>query len=57
MGFRIITKSLQENFEKNNVEKQDKTPDICGYYGRACRQMDKSEGCNGALCSRCTLGK
>ena len=55
MSFRIITKSLQENFEKNNVGKQDKTPDICGYYGRACRQMEKLEGCNRALCSRCPL--
>lgn len=55
MRFRIITKSLQKEFEEAMTGKQDETPAICGYYGRACRQMEKVEGCNRMLCTMCPL--
>lgn len=56
-GFTVVTKSLQEAYEQGTKGSQDKTPDICGYYGRACRQMDKAEGANRALCQGCGLAK
>jgi hypothetical protein len=52
---KIITKSLQEAYEQGTKGSQDLTPDICGYYGRACRQIDKEEGANRALCMGCGL--
>lgn len=57
-AFPIITKTMQENFEKNNMEKSmENLPMICGYYGRACRQMDKAEGANRANCMHCPLAQ
>jgi hypothetical protein len=57
-GFPVITKSLQEAYEKESLEVYGRyTPEICGYYGRACRQMEKSEGANRALCMSCDLAK
>jgi len=51
--FPIITKPAQRIYEKQAAE--DCTPDICGYFGRACSQMNKSEGANRMLCDGCPL--
>ena len=48
--FPIITEKLQRQFEKKCKETRDQTPDICGYYGRACRCLESEEGANRALC-------
>jgi hypothetical protein len=58
--FPIITKGFQKLYEKDAKENKIAlvyTPEICGYYGRACRQMEKEEGANRALCMRCQLSK
>jgi hypothetical protein len=55
--FPMITKSLQEAYEQGTIGSQDKTPELCGYYGRACRQLDKPEGANRMLCQGCGLAK
>lgn len=56
--FPIITEEVQENFEKDNIGKSvEDLPMICGYYGRACRQMDKTEGANRANCMHCPLAQ
>lgn len=60
--FPIITSKKQKKFEKycirNNItsdESECKIPCICGYYGRACRQMnDKADR---FLCTRCALAE
>ena len=56
-AFPVITKPLQEDFEKAAAGSPDKTPCICGYYGRACRQLNKAEGANRANCMYCPLAK
>jgi hypothetical protein len=56
-GFSKITKNMQEAYEQGTKGSQDKTPEICGYYGRACRQMDKDEGANRVLCQGCGLAR
>jgi hypothetical protein len=56
-AFPVITKILQEAYEQGTKGSEDKTPDICGYYGRACRQLEKQEGANRALCQGCELSK
>lgn len=56
-GFPMITKDLQKAYEEEANGSPDKTPDICGYYGRACRQMEKPEGANRMLCQGCGLVK
>lgn len=50
--FPIITDAVQKEYEKCslNSKSPDLSPNICGYYGRACRQMDKDEGANRMLC-------
>jgi len=54
--FPIITKLLQQSYETETEPKgKDTTPELCGYYGRACRQMNKEEGANRMLCSGCGL--
>lgn len=53
--FTKITKILQEAYEQGTKGSQDKTPEICGYYGRACRKMDNEEGANRNLCMSCGL--
>mgnify|MGYP001043936765 CR=1 FL=1 len=59
--FPVITDDLQKayevNAEKNNVNSADNVPYICGYHGRACRQMNKEEGANRALCAGCKLAE
>lgn len=57
--FVIITKEIQKEFE-NNVCRgitPESLPVICGYCGRACRQLEKEEGANRALCMRCPLAE
>lgn len=56
MGFPIITNEIQCNFESIQKRKED-VPEICGYYGRACRQMNKDEGSNRFLCTKCALAE
>lgn len=53
--FPIITKSIQEAYKQETEGSEDKTPEICGYYGRACRQLEKKEGASRALCQHCGL--
>lgn len=57
--FVIITKEIQKEFE-NNIHSGvilENLPTICGYYGRACRQLEKEEGANRALCMGCPLAE
>lgn len=58
MDYPIITKEKQNLYE-NTLEKnrEEYIPEICGFYGRACRQMGKLEGANRTLCSGCTLAE
>lgn len=55
--FPIITNAVQKEYEKcsMNTKSSDRTPEICGYYGRACGQTDKNEGANRMLCNHCPL--
>lgn len=55
MSFPFINKNIQQGYEKQQEGQPDLTPEICGYYGRACRQMDKAEGANRANCMSCAL--
>lgn len=52
----IITREVQERFELTcNGVAPDNLPDICGYFGRACHQMNKDEGANRMTCIDCPL--
>ena len=68
--FPLITPERQKGFEAASLEgtfapaglplyrsrwAMKEVPDICGYYGRACRQMNDDEGANRALCMGCPL--
>lgn len=53
--FAVITKRLQREYEQWAKGSRDETPDICGYYGRACRHFEEEEGANRALCQGCGL--
>lgn len=57
--FPIITNEKQKQFEATLTgnSKEFYIPCICGYYGRACRQINKEEGANRALCDMCSLSK
>lgn len=57
MAFPFIDAVTQEKYELTSVylNVPDRTPDICGLYGRACRQMGSTEGANRALCANCPL--
>lgn len=54
--YPIVTKNKQKVYEKfflNNENLKNNIPEICGYYGRACKQMnDKADR---TLCNKCTL--
>lgn len=54
--FPIITKEKQKMYEKIYLDSEkfeNNVPCICGYYGRACRQMnDKADR---MLCNGCEL--
>ena len=47
---------VMQLYEDCNVGRnEDKTPDICGYYGRACRRQNKAN-CNASMvCLRCPI--
>ena len=54
--FPIITKEKQELYEKiysKHTDLKNDIPEICGYYGRACRHMD--DNADSMLCNGCTL--
>ena len=55
--FPFITKDLQEAYEQGTKGSPDKTPEICGFYGRACSQLGKEEGANRVLCRNCGLAR
>ena len=55
--FPLITKDLQEAYEQGTKGSRDKTPEICGFYGRACSQIGDPKGTNRALCMGCGLAK
>lgn len=59
MAFPVVTEKLQRSFERNAADKNAafSIPEICGYLGRACRQMGKEEGANRAVCSHCSLAE
>lgn len=52
---RVMTEKVQALYEKANEGRSDGTPEICGYYGRACRQMGTTP--SHAPCMRCPLAK
>ena len=47
----LITKEIQKRYEDFFVGTINRTPDICGYYGRGCRKPEA----NTALCMSCPL--
>lgn len=51
----MITKKRQRLYEKiyQNNSLSNNIPEICGYYGRACRNMNKAA--NLMLCNECTF--
>ena len=54
--FPVITDEKQKIYEKvflENEELQNDVPCICGYYGRACRNMNGQA--NSMLCTHCSL--
>lgn len=55
--FPTITKEIQEKYENECKEGlyENKVPCICGYYGRACRNMN--ELANSFLCNGCHLAE
>ena len=56
--FSIITKEIQKKFENHvNGITPEELPMICGYCGRACRQIGSEEGANRALCMGCPLAE
>ena len=52
--FSIIFKEIQADFERQ-AQNIKYIPQICGICGRACRQMNRAEGANRALCQGCDL--
>lgn len=69
--FPIITPERQSAFEAASLAGtlelpgaswetdglRDKVPEICGYYGRACRQMNDDDGANSMICTSCPLAE
>lgn len=60
--FPIITEKKQKDFEESciktgiaSVESECGVPCICGYYGRACNQMDDKT--DRFLCIGCALAE
>lgn len=56
--FAIVTQEKQKGFENQRLEKGISSegcnvPVICGYYGRACRHMNREA--NTMLCCGCSL--
>ncbi len=45
--------AAQKRYEENSLKlnKEDTTPEICGYYGRACRRLcEGSESSKSSIC-------
>lgn len=62
MAFPVITwekQNLYSNLVACTPESNRKEiiPEICGIHGKACRQMEKLEGANRALCNGCSLAE
>lgn len=69
--FPLITPERQKAYEAAAIEgtftrpgfplnpsyRKGDVPEICGYHGRACRQMNDPEGANRALCDGCPLAE
>lgn len=56
--FAKITREVQKEFERKcKGEIPENIPMICGYLGRACRQMNKAEGANRMNCMDCPLAE
>lgn len=57
--FPLITPERQQAYEKQTTQANsiDKTPMICGYYGRACRRMLDPKGACRMLCLQCPLAE
>jgi len=55
MSFPIITKTIQQEYERRYAVAPSGMPCICGNFGRACRQLEKPEGANRASCMGCPL--
>ena len=53
-AFPIITPKIQEEYEQRQ-KSNEYIPIICGYHGRACRQMQKEA--NTMICTSCSLQK
>ena len=54
--FPLITSERQRLFESQYTG-FSAVPMICGYFGRACRVMDKKEGARRNLCIGCPLAE
>lgn len=52
----IFGENRYKEFEQQNPATEG-LPNICGYMGRACRQMEKEEGANRANCTTCPLAQ
>lgn len=58
--FPKIDENIQKGYEtvESHIPEEEKhIPIICGYKGKACRQMNKDEGANRVLCLDCSLAK
>lgn len=54
--YPVITEKKQELYEKiylKHTDLKNDIPEICGFYGRACRRMN--DEANRMLCQGCTL--
>ena len=52
---RVMTEKVQALFEKANEGLTDRTPEICGIYGRACHEMGRNP--SRMPCLHCPLAK
>lgn len=56
--FPVVTEDVQRRYEAAmNRKSPASMPMICGYRGRACRQLGKEEGANRMSCSHCPLAR
>lgn len=56
-NFPVITEATQRLYEDIIKAKADGIPMICGCYGRACRQINATEGANRSSCMSCPLAR
>lgn len=55
MPFPIVTGSIQREYERRYAAAPSGMPQICGCHGRACRQLNNTEGANRTNCVQCPL--